>query len=60
MVIRLTAGNSNNFKFFATFWVKQCREKTKIIDVVQEKLAAKGFDGPSKLLVKVCKILENT
>jgi len=41
-------------------WVKQFIEKTENFDVVQEKLIAKGPEGRSKFLVKVCKVLANT
>ena len=59
MVLRLTAANVNYNKFIAKLWVKHCSEKTEIFDVVQEKLTAKGHEGRSKVLVKVCKILAN-
>jgi hypothetical protein len=55
IVLRLIAGIMNYYKFIAKLWVKGCIEKTEIFDVVQEKLTAKGPEGRSKLLVKVCK-----
>jgi hypothetical protein len=53
-------GSLNYCKFFAKLWVKRCIDKTAIFDVVQEKLTAKGPEGRSNLLVKVCKVLANT
>jgi len=60
LVLRLTAGKTNRYKFVAKLWVKHCTEKTEFFDVAQEKLTAEDPEGCSKLLVKVCKVSANT
>jgi hypothetical protein len=50
----------NYYKFIDQLWAKQCIEKTEIVDLVQERLAAKRPERCSKKLpVKVCNILTN-